>query len=194
MKFDELNRLRRFFSTMEISEGEKEKRVSLGKLLYDAFFYVFLMMKTEVRVKGEIDKEYYKQSLDNRIRDALKDLPYDEEYIPKLTEDVIETTARHLDDEYYFSKERALLVAQNESNTVYNSFDYQTAKKSGKKYKRWQTEKDSRVRLAHEEVDDMKIPIDEYFHVGNDNMLFPHDYLNGSAENLVNCRCTCIYE
>lgn len=194
MKFDELNRLRRFFSTMEISEGEKEKRVSLGKLLYDAFFYVFLMMKTEVKVKGEIDKEYYKQSLDNRIRDALKDLPYDEEYIPKLTDDVIETTARHLDDEYYFSKERALLVAQNESNTVYNSFDYQTAKKSGKKYKRWQTEKDSRVRLAHEEVDDMKISIDEYFHVGKDNMLFPHDYLNGSAENLVNCRCTCIYE
>lgn len=194
MKFDELNRLRRFFSTMEISEGEKEKRVSLGKLLYDAFFYVFLMMKTEVKVKGEIDKEYYKQSLDNRIRDALKDLPYDEEYIPKLTDDVIETTERHLEDEYYFSKERALLVAQNESNTVYNSFDYQTAKKRGKKYKRWQTEKDSRVRLAHEEVDDMRIPIDEYFHVGNDNMLFPHDYLNGSAENLVNCRCTCIYE
>lgn len=194
MKFDELNRLRRFFSTMEISEGEKEKRVSLGKLLYDAFFYIFLMMKTEAKVKGKIEKEYYKQSLDNRIRDALKDLPYDEEYIPKLTDDVIETTARHLDDEYYFSKERALLVAQNESNTVYNSFDYQKAKKSGKKYKRWLTEKDSRVRLAHEEVDDMKIPIDEYFYVGNDNMLFPHDYLNGSAENLVNCRCTCIYE
>lgn len=193
MKFDELNRLRRFFSTMEISEGEKEKRVSLGKLLYDAFFYVFLMMKTEVKVKGEIDKEYYKQSLDNRIRDALKDLPYDEEYIPKLTEDVIETTARHLDDEYYFSKERALLVAQNESNTVYNSFDYQTAKKSGKKYKTWKAEIDNRTRLWHEEVDGVKIPIDEMFQVGEDLMRFPHDY-TASPENIINCRCTCIYE
>lgn len=193
MKFDELNRLRRFFSTMEITEGEKEKRVSLGKLLYDAFFYVFLMMKTEVRVKGEIDKEYYKQSLDNRIRDALKDLPYDEEYIPKLTEDVIETTARHLDDEYYFSKERALLVAQNESNTVYNSFDYQTAKKSGKKYKTWKAEIDNRTRLWHEEVDGVKIPIDEMFQVGEDLMRFPHDY-TASPENIINCRCTCIYE
>lgn len=193
MKFDELNRLRRFFSTMEISEGEKEKRVSLGKLLYDGFFYVFLMMKTEVKVKGEIDKEYYKQSLDNRIRDALKDLPYDEEYIPKLTEDVIETTARHLDDEYYFSKERALLVAQNESNTVYNSFDYQTAKKSGKKYKTWNAEIDNRTRPWHEEVDGVKIPIDEMFQVGEDLMRFPHDY-TASPENIINCRCTCIYE
>ncbi len=193
MKFDELNRLRRFFSTMEITEGEKEKRVSLGKLLYDAFFYVFLMMRTEYKVKGEIDKEYYKQSLDNRIRDVLKDLPYDEAYIPKLTDDVIETTARHLDDEYYFSKERALLVAQNESNTVYNSFDYQTAKKSGKKYKTWKAEIDNRTRLWHEEVDGVKIPIDEMFQVGEDLMRFPHDY-TASPENIINCRCTCIYE
>ena len=193
MKFDELNRLRRFFSSMEISEGEKEKRVSLGKLLYDAFFYIFLMMKTEAKVKGKIEKEYYKQSLDNRIRDALKDLPYDEAYIPKLTDDVIETTARHLDDEYYFSKERALLVAQNESNTVYNSFDYQTAKKSGKKYKTWKAEIDNRTRLWHEEVDGVKIPIDEMFQVGEDLMRFPHDY-TASPENIINCRCTCIYE
>ena len=196
MKFDELNQLKRYFAVMELSDSEKEKRVSLGKLLFDAFFYVFLLMRTEVKVNGSIDADYYKRSLDGRIRDVLEEngLPYDEEYIPRLTDDVIETTTRHLDDPYYFSQDRALLVAQNEANTVYNSIDYTQAKASGKKYKTWQTEEDARVRLWHEEIDGVKIPIDEMFHVGSDDMRFPHDYMNGSPENLINCRCTCIYE
>ena len=196
MKFDELNKLKRYFSVMELPQSEKDKRVSLGNLFFDAFFYVFMLMKAEVKLDGEIDRDYYIRTLDGRIRDVLesKELPYDEEYIPRLTEDVIDATTRHLDDPYYFSKDRALLVAQNEANTVMNSVDFANAKSSGKKYKRWVTEKDSRVRLSHEEVDETKIPIDDYFHVGNDDLKFPHDYMNGSPENLINCRCTCLYE
>lgn len=196
MKFDELNKLKRYFSVMELPQSEKDKRVSLGNLFFDAFFYVFLLMKAEVKLDGEIDRDFYIRTLDGRIRDVLesKELPYDEEYIPRLTEDVIDATTRHLDDPYYFSKDRALLVAQNEANTVMNSVDFANAKSSGKKYKRWVTEKDSRVRLSHEEVDETKIPIDDYFHVGNDDLKFPHDYMNGSPENLINCRCTCLYE
>lgn len=196
MKFDELNKLNRYFSVMELPQSEKDKRVSLGNLFFDAFFYVFMLMRAEVKLDGEIDKDYYIRTLDGRIRDILesKELPYDEEYIPRLTEDVVDATTRHLDDPYYFSKDRALLVAQNEANTVMNSVDFTNAKSSGKKYKRWVTEKDSRVRLSHEEVDETKIPIDDYFHVGNDNLKFPHDYMNGSPENLINCRCTCLYE
>lgn len=196
MKFDELNKLKRYFSVMELPQSEKDKRVSLGNLFFDAFFYVFMLMRAEVKLDGEIDKDYYIRTLDGRIRDILesKELPYDEEYIPRLTEDVVDATTRHLDDPYYFSKDRALLVAQNEANTVMNSVDFANAKSSGKKYKRWITEKDSRVRLSHEEVDETKIPIDDYFHVGNDNLKFPHDYMNGSPENLINCRCTCLYE
>ena len=196
MKFDELNKLKRYFSVMELPQSEKDKRVSLGNLFFDAFFYVFMLMKAEVKLDGEIDRDYYIRTLDGRIRDVLesKELPYDEEYIPRLTEDVVDATTRHLDDPYYFSKDRALLVAQNEANTVMNSVDFTNAKSSGKKYKRWITEKDSRVRLSHEEVDETKIPIDDYFHVGNDDLKFPHDYMNGSPENLINCRCTCIYE
>ena len=165
-------------------------------LFYDAFFYVFLLMQADVKVNGDIDKDFYIRSLDGRIRDVLEEnnLPYDENYIPQLTEDVIETTTRHLDEPYYFSQERALLVAQNESNTVYNSIDFKTAKAQGKKYKRWVTEKDERVRPAHVLVDETKIPIDEMFQVGEDQMRYPHDFEFGSPENLINCRCTCVYE
>lgn len=179
---------------MKIPQSEKDKRVSLGLLLYDAFFYVFLMMDAEFKVNGEIDRDYYVRSLDNRIGDILTEYPLDEGYTLRLAEDIIDATERHLDDPYYFSQERALIAAQNEANTVINNQDFTIAKSEGKKYKQWITEDDLRVRQWHEEVDGIRVPIDEYFHVGNDDMRFPHDYMNGSPENLVNCRCACIYE
>ena len=195
-KFDELNKLKRYYSIMEIPQSEKDKRVSLGNFLYDAFLYVFLLMRTEAKIKGIIDKDYYIRSLEGRITDVLDDngIPYEENYIPTLAKEVIETTARHLDEDYYFSQERALLVAQNESSTIYNTIDYMDAKTQGKKYKRWVAELDNATRPWHVDVDGTKIPIDDMFQVGTDSMRFPHDYANGSPENLVNCRCTCLYE
>ena len=137
-----------------------------------------------------------KATLENRITDVFnrEGLPYEPDYVARLADEVIETTKRHPDDDYYLSQERALLIAQNESNTTYNHVDYITAKKSGKQYKTWITEGDERVRQAHVDVDMRTIPIDEYFLVGNDTMRYPHDYLNGSPDNLINCRCICTYE
>ena len=195
MKFDELNQLKRFFSVMEIPQKEKDKRTSLGMFFFDVFFYVFVLMRTEIKVNGKIDKDFYIKTLDGRIRDVLDEnnIPYDDVYIPQLTKDVIDATERHLDDPYYFSKERALIVAQNESNTVYNNIDYQSAKNQGKKYKTWIAIEDEKTREAHTIVDKTRIPIDEMFKVGNDEMRFPHDYINGSPENLINFRCSCLY-
>lgn len=242
MKFDELNQLKRFFSTMEISESEKKKRADFAYLLYDAIYYVLLSIKLEIKVKEkqgkiptqsqnetvskrqgesvrvdnqksvneqntdkntqdsirqtEIQKivDSYRQTLNNRLIDVFGDKPYEPEYVSRLSDEIIDTTTRHPDDDYYLSKERALLIGQNESNTTFNHIDYTEAKESGKRYKVWYAELDSRTREAHAEMDGITIPIDELFHVGNDNMRYPHDYLNGSAKNLVNCRCTCRYE
>ena len=144
----------------------------------------------------EIQKivDSYRQTLNNRLIDVFGDKPYEPEYVSRLADEIIDTTTRHPDDDYYLSKERALLIGQNESNTTFNHIDYTEAKESGKRYKVWYAELDSRTREAHAEMDGITIPIDELFHVGNDNMRYPHDYLNGSAENLVNCRCVCTYK
>ena len=271
MKFDELNQLKRFFSTMEISESEKKKRADLAYLLYDAIYFTFALIKVEkeiedrnftrnelvaaqykdtlmnrienafIREKIKYEPEYvrrlvnnildkplnydvrnikdpkqakvveevlkdvrtenfnadnFRETLTNRITDALEreNIPYEPDYIPRLVDDIIDTTNRHPDDPYYLSQDRAIVIAQNESNTAYNHVDYDNAKSEGKKYKRWIAEIDDRTREWHLEVDGTKIPIDEMFTVGKDTMRYPHDYLNGSAENLVNCRCVCIYE
>jgi len=195
MKFDELHKLfTRYFEVMEIPKEDRKKRVDLALEFYDIFLYILLSIKTDLKYDRLEEPQGYMESLNYRIRDILGDLPYEEEYIPQLSKDVIETTFRHLDEEYYFSEDRTILISQNEANTVMNSIDYVSAKRSGKTRKTWITEKDNRVRPWHEEVDELTIPIDEMFQVGNDQMRFPHDYINGSPENLINCRCTCLYE
>ena len=195
MKFDELHKLfTRYFEVMEIPKEDKKKRVDLALEFYDIFLYILLLIKTDLKYDRMEEPQGYMESLNYRIQDMLGDLPYEEEYIPQLSKDVIETTFRHLDEEYYFSEDRTILISQNEANTVMNNIDYVSAKRSGKTRKTWVTEKDNRVRPWHEEVDELTIPIDEMFQVGNDQMRFPHDYINGSPENLINCRCTCFYE
>ena len=199
-RFDELNQLKRFFSTMEISEDEKKKRTDLAYLLYDAIYFTFALIKVEKDIeernftKNALVIDQYKETLQHRIEDALEGIPHEDNYVPRLVDDIMGTTDRHPDDPYYLSQDRALLIAQNEANTAYNHYDYVNAKAGGKEYKTWVTEGDERVREAHVEVDMMRIPIDDMFHVGNDEMRYPHDFMYGSAENLVNCRCTCIYE
>lgn len=197
MKLDELNKLlTRYFDAMEISAEDKRKRIMLGLDLYDAFIYILLTIKADYRISDKVaPQEGYIESLNFRIKDVLNEnnLPYEEEYIPQLSKDIVEATFRHLDEDYYFSEDRAVLITQNEANTIMNNADYVKAKSSGCKYKQWLTEGDGKVRDAHVMVDMMKIPIDEYFPVGGDNMRYPHDYMNGSAENLINCRCVCKY-
>ena len=211
-KFDELNQLKRFFSTMEISEEEKNKRCDLAYLFYDAIWYTFMLVRAEndlARIRNEresiingnntvnydIDETSFRITLQNRLEDVLnhKDIPYEPEYLSRLVKDITDTTIRHTDDLYYLSKDRALVIAQNEANTVYNHADYESARQSGKQYKVWITQSDEKVREAHAEVDMMRIPIDEYFNVDGDTMRYPHDY-NASPQNIINCRCVCRYE
>lgn len=258
---DELNQLKRFFSTMGISEDEKKKRCDFAYLLYDAIYFTFALIKVEKEieerdfVKNALVSAQYKETLEERIRETFirEKVPYENEYVKKLADDIlnnrpvftqiqdeevkriveevtkepdyqntlkdrltdafnkagipiednyltqlvldlIDTTNRHPDDPYYLSKERALLIAQNEANTAYNYSDYYNAISEGKTHKTWITEGDEKVREAHAEVDMRTIPIDDYFLVGGDTMRYPHDYLNATPGNIINCRCVCTYE
>ena len=201
MKFDELNKLfKAYFNVMDISEEDKRKREECAFFFYDAVWYVLTMIRLDNERERLESEDFYIKSLEYRIKDALtenaiesEEDTIDEEYIPQMTREVIETTFRHLDEEYFLSEDRAVLIAQNEANTVLNSADYKQAKKQGKKYKQWIAEIDSRTRPWHEEVNGIRIPIDDMFQVGNDSMRFPHDY-TASPENIVNCRCSCKYE
>ncbi len=191
MKFDELNKLfSSYFSKMEIPKEDRKKRVDCALFFYEILWYLFVMIKSDTEKNTLESQDFYISALRYRIEDEIEAT----EYVERMTQEVVETTFRHLNEEYFLSEDRAILISQNEANSVMNQQDFISAKRDGKKYKTWITEGDERVRDAHVLVDYTKIPIDEYFHVGDDLMLYPHDYLNGSAENLVNCRCSCKYE
>lgn len=193
MKFDELNKLfGAYFKVMDIPEKDRKKRIDYAFLFYDAVWYILTMIRLENEKNRLEGKESYRISLEYRIRDIMEDISYDDEYINTVTEDIIDTTFRHLDEEYFLSERRAILIAQNEANTIMNSADYYEAKKSGKTHKQWIAELDDRTREWHILADGTFIPIDEKFKVGEDEMRFPHDP-TASPENIINCRCTCIY-
>ena len=223
MSFDEIHKLLvEYYDVMEITPDAKKKRVDCAFGFYEAVWFVLMMINLEYNHKQLAQMEEYIKSLVLRLEDYLNEnnLPYDEKYLKKMATDVVETTFRHLDESeieeeedneeinrdtknkiseeekkpnYWLSEDRAVMIAENESNTVWNTIDFNEAKAGGKLYKTWITEGDDKVRFNHFMVDGMKIPIGQPFPVGEDMMYFPHDYMNGSAENLINCRCTILY-
>lgn len=67
---------------------------------------------------------------------------------------------------------------------------YKSMEKKGYKvFKKWVAVGDKRTRPEHKKVDGVEIPLDEYFVVGGEKMLYPGDP-NASPENTINCRCT----
>lgn len=223
-RVDELNKLfTAYFDVMEISEEDKQKRVDCALWFYDAVWYVFTLIDLEYKYKDLNTVEEYVSSLMLRLTDHLNEnnIYYDEKYLKKITQDIVETTFRHIGEDedlddfeedeeetkardektettekknYWLSEDRAENIAKNEANTIMNTVEFREAEESGKSYKIWYTEGDERVRDAHFMVDGMRIPIDQPFPVGNDLMMYPHDYMGGSPENIINCRCTCYYE
>lgn len=67
---------------------------------------------------------------------------------------------------------------------------YEVGKKLGySMVKTWVAVGDNRTRPAHAEANGQTVPIDQPFDVGGEKLMFPGDP-NGSAGNIINCRCT----
>ncbi len=212
MKFDELNKLYEYeelldisnqeydyvdyFDTMEISEEEKQKRISFAKKFEDTMLFIFALYLI-MRQYGHMNEKYIISQLQSRyselVSEYMKPDKPTKDYIKKFSKETIDVTNRHDGEEYFTSRDRAIILSQNEANTSLNYAQYADALKRRYTKKRWITEKDNRVRETHREVDDIIIPIEGYFPVGDSLMLYPHDAINGSAEEVANCRCTVRY-
>jgi hypothetical protein len=94
------------------------------------------------------------------------------------------------------SRRQAVTVARTETLRVANQgryLGYQQAADMGIDMdKRWIATKDSRTRDDHVDMHMVTVPLDEPFEMPNgDEMMYPLDP-NGSAENVINCRCTSV--
>lgn len=90
---------------------------------------------------------------------------------------------------------RSVTIARTETTRVENSARQDvadTASKSGLPMKKkWVSTKDERTRPEHVAADGQVVDYDKPFVVGGEELMYPGDE-NGSAGNVINCRCTMV--
>ena len=220
--FEQLNILKRysipydeFYGDMSLTDEQKTKRKDFALILEDVISIFFEIMFTEMTM-GLLDRVKVRQELVYSLYEAIDDEEFfdDEDqfesYINLIVDELMKTTEENLNKypndydytgqkPYWVSNDRAQLIAENESNTLYNNKDYLDAKKAGKTEKIWITCRDDRVRLHHIQVNGARLPIDSYYDVGAARMLFPKDVTSPLStgefcpEETIRCRCQIKY-
>lgn len=203
-EFDELNNPKsraipyeQYFGEMELTEEQKEERIKASKRIEDMMLFLFSLLSVMKEYSYE-NLEFVVSQVKNQYSDILSvSMEMDEYlngYVNDFSEQIVETTQNHMDDEWYLSDDRAMFVAENEANTTFNYLEYKKAIESGKKKKRWITMRDRHVRHTHQLVEGKTIGINDVFLVGDSEMFYPKDATFGaSAREIVNCRCSIKY-
>lgn len=195
---------KKYFGEMPITQTQKRERIEAAERFQSTLEEVFMLIEEARRgaLQGFDSLNVLSTSI-SMVRDGYIDILPDEMldtdfasiYVNQFSNEVIRSTYDHIDDPYFLSEDRAMFIAENEANTMYEDEDYILALKEGMTRKKWVTMQDRRVRDTHREVEGVTIPIDEFFQVGAAQMLYPKDVINGGGypEEIVNCRCSCIY-
>lgn len=204
--FDQLNQLvgmkrsmplAYYFQPMNLSARQKRERLRLAEALEDEFVYCMAYMFYAYPNIGEpmVDEfrnRYMRQLIELGIAvGVVERIESYERQVNKFAIDAVESTIRHKDDLYYYSKDRARLMAEDQSNFIYDSKDFADAIEAGMQFKTWETVGDNRVRHSHAEVEGLTLPIDEPFVLEGGLMMAPHDDSMGVSEDeLIMCRCS----
>ena len=181
-----------FFDAMDLTEEQREKRERVADKLFWVFAALFVLAQTTQ------DEEICVWWLDNQLTMIVQEYgvynSYSVLYIDKFTREYVDVTFRN-DGEYFVSDDRALLGALNEANAIVCYEELEDAIADGATYKIWVTEKDNKVRPTHKVMNGKKIPIDDFFEVGGERLLYPRDEVNcGDLAELANCRCHLSFE
>ena len=194
---DEMLDIDAYFDEMELSEEGKEERKKFAKDMKEIMLFLFSLFLV-MEENSYMDKRFIISQLQSRYSDLVVEYmkidKYIEEHIKEFSEETVDTTLRNIDEEFYLSEDRGVLISVNEANSTLNYKDFSDAIADGKTEKKWITEKDQRVRKTHRRLDSVIIPIEDTFVVGNTLMRFPHDTFYGiDYKELSNCRCTVRY-
>lgn len=192
---DEILDIDTYFDEMELPDKEKEKRKEFSKSMNDVMLFIFALFSV-MRQYDYINKQYIISQLQSRYSEVvLKYMDIDkaiDDYIQRFSEEIVDTTLKYPDEEYYLSNDRATLVSVNEANSILGYRQLQEAKERGYTRKTWITERDNKVRKNHREVDGETIGIDRLFLVGKSLMAYPHDF-SAEPEEVCGCRCSIKY-
>lgn len=200
---------RDFYAPMRITLSQKRKRekiasdiedimiAMLANLFYGRQYGVDVGYDTIERTKSEyirilkkylLSSEYLENHFDlllNKIAEAT----YRNTSLTQLSESDMEDK-NAVSELYYYSKDRARLISENEANTIYNYDEYEDAIERYS-LKKWNTIIDGRERDSHNEMNGVTIPIDELFELRGGLMAFPRDdEYDASEDEIAGCRCS----
>lgn len=205
--FDEINNLPQsnilsideYFDGIEnLTDEEREKRKKFSFEMEDVLLFIFALFLT-MKDFSYINEEYIEVQLRTKylalVRKYGVDIDLDvSEYIEQFSRETVEVTLKNGDTQFFTSDDRAVLIAENESQNTFNRQDYIDAINSGKTKKQWLDIKDNKERKTHRKVGGTILPIKEYFLVGDSLLLYPHDHsMNPEVKETANCRCSIRY-
>ena len=154
-------------SKSEIKEILTEQITPFKKLAIDA-------LKNSAQIKQQLTRELISGIMQG-------------ESIPQLAKRIRGTFESNL--------ERSIKIARTETTRVENSARQDTADQAAKSglpmKKKWIATKDERTRDSHKSADGQVVDYDKPFIVGGEELMYPGDE-NGSAGNVINCRCTMV--
>lgn len=185
-----------YFDDMELTEEQKQVRKDMARKLYDKLLMVFATIEVLKNSDEMPDTIFISTQIMNAFRECTSDeVTVDENlenYLLIKSWELAERTVKHIEDEFYLSDDRATLVAENESSSIYNYVDDVDAINRGCTKKTWIAIRDKKTRRWHKDVDGKTIAIDDLFDVDGELMAYPHD-INASEKNTANCRCSVSY-
>lgn len=207
MSFDELNQLNAgkrsvdyetYFGEMELSEEEKKKRISLAKSFENEFLivlaYLFSLQQYNQGINWENIRRRFEEGYLTAVSGAIAVDEYIQSYARQFSYYVSDSTKNHEEDPYYYSFDRSIWMAENESNTSFNYQEFSDAIKAGKTKKKWVDIRDTKERETHRKVGGTVKKITEPFLVGESIMMYPKDTSFGAeSSEIINCRCTIKY-
>lgn len=197
MRRDELNILAdKYYEVMDIPEEKKEKRKKDAWELFDLFMLFFFWFE-EAEKNNVAETTLFLPKFQNELQNVVSSITdiddYLISYLATIALGIYSATVAHQGEKYYLSEDRAANLALNESNTINNYLDTKEAKDEGYTHKKWVAQLDERTRLEHIMMDGTVVPIDGYFEFSDCRMFGPHDVVNGTANQVANCRCSLKY-
>ena len=186
-----------YFGDMDLSDEQKDRRKDSAEDLEEVF-EVLLALVLYLYMEEAYDYSEAIAEAQEAYQDILAGADvsdyYREVHVPNAVNGVVNTMLQNPDNPFNFSVDRAIMIAENEANSIWNDAEYEEALRSGKKRKTWHTIIDKRTRDWHAEVNGQTKQITEPFEVNGELLQFPRDEsLGASGGNIVNCRCSVTY-
>ena len=196
-----------FFGEMEIPVDEKKRRIAFAKALQAVLWNYYDTIHTILEISFSNDAESAIVPL--AVAAAALEREYKrliEKYYPEVADIAPDWVIAHTKQFSVWTTqtcqngdnrpimEQVTTSGRTEVNTVGNLALLLAAANGGKRFKRWKTFGDSKVRPTHRESGGQVVPIEKPFNVGGYSMMFPGgSSLGAPAKEIVNCRCSVEY-